>query len=204
MPYIVPASRSLRVKIVYYGPGLSGKTTNLMKLYEAFPPTSRGKLIQLDTETERTLFFDYFPLSLGTLGNYKIKVDFFTVPGQSFYNATRRTVLEGADGVVFVADSSERREQANLVALKNMHQNLESLGISIDQLPIVFQWNKRDASDALPISVLESTLNPKKAPSVPAVASRCEGVHETHSLIVRAVLERIRFLSQANRSVESS
>ncbi|MCB9761490.1 MAG: gliding-motility protein MglA [Alphaproteobacteria bacterium] len=196
MPYIVPASKTLRLKIVYYGPGLSGKTTNLVQLYEGIPADVRGKLIQLDTETERTLFFDYFPLNLGRLGSYRIKIDFFTVPGQSFYNATRRTVLEGVDGLVFVADSAPRREHANTVALRNLKSNLETLGTDFDQIPLVFQWNKRDAPGALPVELLERVLNPDGRPSVNAVALRGEGVRETQNLIVKSVLQRIRFLSQ--------
>lgn len=183
-------SRTLILKIVYFGPGMSGKTTNLVRLHEGVSAEQRGELIRLDTEAERTLFFDYFPFSLGHLGAFRIRLHFFTVPGQSFYSETRRAVLKGADGVVFVADSSPRREHANQLALKDMDAMLESLGLS--HVPRVFQWNKRDLHDALPLPLMERTLNPDKHASTPASASRGEGVQFTQALITRAVIEGLR------------
>lgn len=185
-------TQTLILKVVYYGPGLSGKTTNLQQLHGLVPEHVRGKLIQLDTDTERTLFFDYFPLTLGRLGRYSLRVHFFTVPGQSFYNATRRTVLQGADGIVFVADSSASREQANLVAHKNMLSNLRDLGQDPAEIPIVYQFNKRDAKDALPIPVMERLLNTSGSPTVAAVAATGVGVQVTQAHIVQAIMRRLR------------
>jgi len=186
------AQRLLGFKIVYYGPGLSGKTTNLVKLHQSYPEHQRGDLIQLDTETERTLFFDYFPLSMGMIGGFRTRVDFFTVPGQSFYHATRRAVLEGADGVVFVADSSPDREEANLTSHADLMQNLLGSGRVLGKIPVVYQWNKRDVPRALPVKVLERTLNPAGAPSLCATAVRGTGVWETQGTILKAVIESVR------------
>lgn len=185
-------TQTLILKVVYYGPGMSGKTTNLQQLHALVPEQVRGKLVQLDTDTERTLFFDYFPLTLGRLGRYSLRVHFFTVPGQSFYNATRRTVLQGADGIVFVADSAASREQANLVAYRNMLSNLRDLGQDPAETPLVFQWNKRDAKDALPVPLMEKLLNPTGCPSVSAVARNGEGVQLTQAHIVQEVMRRLR------------
>lgn len=191
--------REISVKIVYYGPGLSGKTSNLVFLHRAYPPLQRGALLQLDTETERTLFFDYFPISMGDIGGYRVKVDFFTVPGQSFYHATRRAVLEGADGLVFVADSSPDREEANLVSREDMLRNLEACGRSLTTLPHIYQWNKRDLEDALPVSVMEKLLNPEGARSVPATATQGDGVWETQVQILREVFDQLRAQTQSGR-----
>ena len=186
------AKRLLVVKVVYYGPGLSGKTTNLVHLHEQFQSNQRGALVKLDTETERTLFFDYFPAVLGNIGGFRVKVDFFTVPGQSFYSATRRLVLDGADGVVFVADSSASREEANLQSRDDMEQTLRRYGRDLSEVPHVYQWNKRDAADAIPVRMLEKMINPEKAPSIEAVAIKGTGVRETQSKVLKAVFEDIR------------
>ncbi len=190
------AKRLMSLKVVYYGPGLSGKTTNLQLLHQKLSTTQRGALVQLDTESERTLFFDYFPAVVGRISGFKVKVDFFTVPGQSFYTATRRAVLEGADGVVFVADSSERREEANLQSRDDMVAALTGMGRSLTEVPVVYQWNKRDAADALPVSVLESMLNPEGAPSVEAVAFQGEGVMEAQKMLLESVVASIRNQTQ--------
>lgn len=189
--------RELCLKIVYYGPGLSGKTTNLVRLHQTYPHHQRGDLVQLDTETERTLFFDYFPLSMGNIGGFRVKVDFFTVPGQSFYNATRRAVLEGVDGIVFVADSHPDREEANLSSRDDMLRNLEVTHRKLTDIPHVYQWNKRDAPGALKESLLQRQLNPEGAPAIPATAVHGVGVWETQGLILRQVFESLR---QDNRS----
>ncbi|HHO50473.1 MAG TPA: gliding-motility protein MglA [Deltaproteobacteria bacterium] len=186
------AKRLLTVKIVYYGPGLSGKTTNLRQLHPEFPPEYRGELLELDTESERTLFFDYFPAVLGRVGRFRIKVDFFTVPGQSFYHATRRAVLKGADGIVFVADSSEDREAANIQSREDLIAALAAMGQSLASIPHVWQWNKRDLADAMDPSWLEALLNPEGAPSVAAVATRNEGVWETQQLLLDQLLEVVK------------
>lgn len=184
--------RQMSLKVVYYGPGLGGKTTNLVHLHKGAPTQQRGDLVQLSTESERTLFFDYFPLELGTISGFSIKLDFFTVPGQSFYHATRRAVLEGADGLVFVADSAPEREDANLVSHRDLVQALEERERSLGELPHVFQWNKRDLPRALSTRVLNAGLNRAQAPAVEAVASQGIGVWETQSLIVRLMLQKLR------------
>lgn len=199
MARINPAKRIMTVKVVYYGPGLCGKTTNLMRLHESYEEADRGAMVKLDTETERTLFFDYFPAELGKIGGYRLKADFFTVPGQSFYNATRKAVLEGADGIVFVADSSPSREDANAVTLDNMKANLTSMGRTLADIPLVFQWNKRDVKGALSTKMLEKMLNPAQAPSVEAVALTGEGVKQTQELILEAVLKDLRTRAQRQR-----
>lgn len=191
MPTIEPRNRRIRVKIVYYGAGLSGKTTNLERLHAHYPTANRGSLVKLDTEMERTLFFDYFPTQFGTIGGLSVQVDFFTVPGQSFYNATRTSVLRGVDGIVFVADSSSRREVANELSKQNLVDNLATLGRSLEDIPLVYQWNKRDVSDALPVSVL-STLNSEGAAAHEAVATQGVGVWETQRSILTSTLQRLR------------
>lgn len=184
--------REMSLKIVYYGPGLSGKTTNLSKLHDVCPPGQRGRLVQLDTETERTLFFDYFPLSLGTASGYKIKVDYFTVPGQSFYQTTRQAVLEGVDGIVFVADSSPDREEANLLSREDLVRTLSVRNRPLARIPHVYQWNKRDVRRALPVATLSRTLNPERAESIEAIAANGVGVWDTQQLIVRMVLSELK------------
>jgi signal recognition particle receptor subunit beta len=190
------AKQSMSLKVVYYGPGMCGKTTNLQFLHQQVPEKQRGAMVKLDTETERTLFFDYFPLSLGTIGGYKLKVDFFTVPGQSFYQATRRVLLEGVDGIVFVADSSPDREEANLVSHDDMERNLRQYGKDPSRIPRVYQWNKRDLSSKLPVSRLERTLNRGGMPSFEATASNGTGVMETQSALLKLVLDQVRSASR--------
>lgn len=184
--------REVRVKLVYYGPGLAGKTTNLEQLHAVYPQGQRGRLVKLDTDQERTLFFDYFPATLGSLRGYEVAVDFFTVPGQSYYNVTRRTVLAGADGVVFVADSDPSREDANLVAYTNFLANLDQVGLRLRDVALVYQWNKRDVPKALPVAFLEKQLNPQGAPSIEAIAKRGIGVRETERLLITATLKLLR------------
>lgn len=186
------AKRIMSLKVVYYGPGLSGKTTNLKFLHEHFNEAQRGAMVQLDTETERTLFFDYFPVVVGKIGGFRVKVDFFTVPGQSFYSATRRVVLDGADGVVFVADSSERREEANLQSHADLVDALKEMGRPLSSLPHVYQWNKQDLTDKTPLRALNKMLNPEGAPALPAVASTGEGVLETQSAVLKEVVAAVR------------
>lgn len=186
------AARTISLEIVYYGAGLCGKTINLVQVHSRVATAQRGELIKLDTDTERTLFFDYFPLDFGTLAGHRIKIDFFTVPGQSPYAATRQAVLEGVDGIVFVADSDPSREEANLTSHEDMVTTLASRGRQLDQIPKVYQWNKLDLRRTIPVGVLERTLNRRGDPSVEAVASDGVGVWETQSRIVRAVTDRLR------------
>jgi len=200
MARINPAKREMTVKIVYYGPGLSGKTTNLLYLHDAYPADVRGTLVNLDTETERTLFFDYFPANLGSIAGYRLKADFFTVPGQSFYNATRKAVLDGADGIVFVADSMSSREEANAVCLQNLKDNLAATGRDLGNIPHVFQWNKRDIPGALSERILARMLNPEGRPAWGAVATSGEGVWETQKGILAVVLADLKAQATQGRA----
>ncbi|MDP2316941.1 MAG: GTPase domain-containing protein [Pseudomonadota bacterium] len=186
------ASREISLKVVYYGPGLGGKTTNLVRLHARYAAEQRGELIKLDTETERTLFFDYFPLAFGAIAGHRVKIDFFTVPGQSFYQATRQAVLEGVDGIVFVADSHPDREEANLVSREDLARSLETRGRSLGAVPHVYQWNKRDVRKPIPVSILGRLLNPEGAPALEAVATTGVGVWETQAEIVKLVLQGLR------------
>ncbi len=189
---IQAAKRLMTLKVVYYGPGLSGKTTNLKALHQNTADGQRGALVQLDTETERTLFFDYFPVVLGKIAGFRVKVDFFTVPGQSFYTATRRAVLQDADGIVFVADSSRRREEANLQSRDDMIEALLGMGRKLEDVPHIYQWNKRDLPDALPTKTLAAMLNPEGATMIEAIASEGVGVMETQKAILTEVVKAIQ------------
>ncbi|MGH7592858.1 MAG: GTP-binding protein [Gemmatimonadales bacterium] len=154
------ASREINCKIVYYGPGLGGKTTNLEYVYEKVAPSSKGKLISLATETERTLFFDFLPVDLGTIRGFRTRFHLYTVPGQVYYNASRKLILKGVDGVVFVADSQIDRTEANLEAMQNLYDNMTQHGYDLTRLPFVIQYNKRDLPNAAPVTVLDAALNP--------------------------------------------
>ena len=160
MSMINYASREINCKLVYYGPGLGGKTTNLEHVYQKVAPTARGKMISLATETERTLFFDFLPVDLGTIRGFKVKFHLYTVPGQVYYNASRKLILKGVDGVVFVADSQIERTEANIEAMQNLYDNMAQHGYDLTQLPFVIQYNKRDLPNAAPIAELQAALNP--------------------------------------------
>jgi signal recognition particle receptor subunit beta len=154
------ASREINCKLVYYGPGLGGKTTNLEHVYNKVAPTSRGKMISLATETERTLFFDFLPVDLGNIRGFKVKFHLYTVPGQVYYNASRKLILKGVDGVVFVADSQIERMDANIEAMQNLYENMQQHGYDVTKIPFAIQYNKRDLPNAAPIAELQSELNP--------------------------------------------
>ena len=160
MSMINYASREINCKIVYYGPGLGGKTTNLEHVYEKVSPSTRGKLISLATETERTLFFDFLPVDLGQIRGFRTRFHLYTVPGQVYYNASRKLILRGVDGVVFVADSQADRAEANVEAMQNLYDNLAEHGYDLTRLPFVVQYNKRDLPDAAPLDELDAALNP--------------------------------------------
>jgi len=192
MAFINYAAREINCKVVYYGPGLGGKTTNLQIIYQKVDPRTKGKLISLATETERTLFFDFMPLDVGTIRGLKTRLHLYTVPGQVFYDASRRLILKGADGVVFVADSQAERMESNLDSLENMEENLRDHGFDVLKLPLVMQWNKRDLPSAVPVEGLEQELNPRKVPSFPAVATHGHGVFETLKTISKLVLEELK------------
>src|SRR5918994_6093313 len=173
------STKELTAKVVYYGPGLCGKTTNLQWIHEKLPIRNKGKMLSLATEADRTLFFDFLPIELGTIRGMKTRIQLYTVPGQVFYNAPRRMVLKGADCVVFVADSQEAMIDADLDSLANLRENLEVNEINADEIPLVLQYNKRDLPNALPVEILNERLNPKGVPFFEAVAKQGIGVEET-------------------------
>ncbi|GAB6063318.1 hypothetical protein JCM30394_20480 [Deferrisoma palaeochoriense] len=186
------AARELTAKIVYYGPGLSGKTTSIQYIHSRISPKNRGKLVSLATETDRTLFFDFFPVDFGTVGGFRVKFNFYTVPGQVFYNTTRKLVLKGADGVVFVADSQPGMMEQNLESLENLKENLKAHGIDWETVPFVIQYNKRDIPGALPIEELRRHLNPRGVPDFATTATTGEGIMEAMKTICKMVLEDIQ------------
>jgi signal recognition particle receptor subunit beta len=192
MTFINYASREINCKIVYYGPGLCGKTTNLQHIFESTAPQSRGKLISLATETDRTLFFDFMPLELGTVRGFKTRFHLYTVPGQVFYDASRKLILKGVDGVVFVADSQEERMDANVESLYNLEENLQTQGYDLMKLPYVLQLNKRDLPNVIPVEELTAELRRKEEPVVEAVASSGAGVFDTLKAVAKQVLTELR------------
>jgi len=183
--------RQVNAKIVYYGPGMSGKTTNLEIVHQKAPPTNRGELTSISTDGDRTLFFDFMPLDLGTVAGLKTSFQIYTVPGQVYYNSTRKLVLQGVDGVVFVADSSASMVEENLESLRNLEQNLAEYGKSLEDVPFVIQYNKRDLPDALPVEELERLLNPHGVPSFEAVANTGHGVFPTLKALAAVVIQSI-------------
>ncbi len=192
MVFINYAAREINTKIVYYGPGLGGKTTNLQYIYNKAHPNQKGKLISLATETERTLFFDFLPLDLGTVRGFKVRFHLYTVPGQVFYDASRKLILKGADGVVFVADSQRERMDANIESLNNLKINLRENNLDIFTIPYVLQLNKRDLPSAVPVEEMIRVLQVKGEPVFEAVAIRGIGVFETLKAIARLVLQELR------------
>ncbi len=192
MPFINYAHRELTCKLVYYGPGLGGKTTNLQWIYEKSAPDAKGKMVSLATETDRTLFFDLLPLSLGQIRGFKIRFQLYTVPGQIFYDASRRLIVKGADAVAFVADSQKARFDANIESLRNLEENLRQNGIDLATIPYVLQLNKRDLPTALPREHLEKALRFRNEPVFEAVAVQGIGVFETLKSLVKQTLARLR------------
>jgi signal recognition particle receptor subunit beta len=192
MVFLNYTAMQMTAKIVYYGPGLCGKTTNLSWIHAKTAPRSRGEMVSLETEADRTLFFDLLPLDVGIIGGLKVRLQLYTVPGQVFYNATRRLVLKGVDGVVFVADSQAPAAEPNEESLSNLKQNLEELGLDPRAVPTVFQYNKRDLRNILPVPALQKALNPGGAPFFEAAAIHGVGVFETLKEISRLSLDSIR------------
>jgi hypothetical protein len=188
MTFINYASREINCKIVYYGPGLCGKTTNLQTIYQRTAPEARGKMISLATETERTLFFDFLPLALGDIRGFKTRFHLYTVPGQVFYDASRKLILKGVDGVVFVADCQEERLDANVESMENLKDNLEEHGYQLENLPFVIQYNKVDLPNLTPLEELQELLNPDKVPEFKACALTGEGVFETLKAVAKQIL----------------
>ncbi|HHL39602.1 MAG TPA: gliding-motility protein MglA [Deltaproteobacteria bacterium] len=192
MSFINYSAREINCKIVYYGPGLCGKTTNLQFIYSKTRPESKGKMISLATETERTLFFDFLPLALGEIKGFKTRFHLYTVPGQIFYDASRKLILKGVDGIVFVADSQVERMDANLESFDNMRLNLAEQGYNLDELPYVIQYNKRDLADVVPVTELKKVLNTRGVPDFEAVAVKGVGVFETLKAVVKLVLRELK------------
>ncbi|MFK5925868.1 MAG: GTPase domain-containing protein [Desulfuromusa sp.] len=192
MSFINYASREINCKIVYYGPGLCGKTTNLQYIYQKTAEESKGKMISLATETERTLFFDFLPLALGEIRGFKTRFHLYTVPGQVFYDASRKLILKGVDGVVFVADSQEERFDANIESLENLKDNLEEQGFDLEKIPFVIQYNKRDLPNVSSVEELRNLLNPRKVPELEGCAMTGEGVFETLKAVAKLVLNNLK------------
>ena len=185
-------TREITCKIVYYGPGRSGKTSNLQYIYGRVPEARRGRMVSLATQTDRTLFFDFLPLDLGVISGFKTRFHLYTVPGQVFYNASRKLILRGVDGIVFVADSAPNRLRANAESMRNMRENLAEYGLTLDDVPIVVQVNKRDLPDALPVEMVRAVVDPEgRFPVLEAVATEGKGVFETLKEVSRLVLARV-------------
>jgi len=192
MPRINIRDNEITCKIVYYGPGLGGKTTNIQQVHQKAHPKFRGKLISLATETDRTLFFDFLPVALRDIGGFKVRFHLFTVPGQVFYEESRRAILNGVDGIVCVADSALTRQKANEESFDDMLRNLKHYGVEINRVPLVIQYNKRDLDPKLDIEDMRTDLNYLQVPDFTAVAVEGEGVIETFREISRLVMSRVQ------------
>ena len=191
MTFINYASREINCKIVYYGPGLCGKTTNLQYIFDKTNPAAKGKLISLATETDRTLFFDFLPLELGTVRGFKTRFHLYTVPGQVFYDASRKLILKGVDGVIFVADSQVERMDANVEAIENLDANLKTQGYDLNAIPYVLQLNKRDLPNVASVEEMTRLLQRKNEPCIEAVAAKGVGVFETLKGVAKLVLSEL-------------
>ena len=196
MSFINYSSREINCKIVYYGPGLCGKTTNLQYIYNKTNPEAKGKMISLATETERTLFFDFLPLALGQIRGFKTRFHLYTVPGQVFYDASRKLILKGADGVVFVADSQVERMEANIESLDNLRVNLGEQGYDLAKVPYIVQYNKRDLPNAAPLDEMRRLLNPGGVPDFEACATVGTGVFETLKAVAKGVLTDLKRMAR--------
>ena len=192
MTFINYAAREINCKIVYYGPGLGGKTTNLQYIYEKTAPDRKGKMISLATEADRTLFFDFLPLDLGTIRGFSTRFHLYTVPGQVFYDASRKLILKGVDGVVFVADSQEERMEANIESIRNLESNLSEHGFELETMPLALQFNKRDLRGAMPSEEMYRILNYKREPTFEAIATDGIGVFDTLKAVAKQVLVELR------------
>jgi len=192
MPHLDPTEKQIVFKIVYFGPGMSGKTTNLLFIHKALTDKYKGEMLVLDTEKERTLFFDFFPVSLGTVQGYSLKFHLYTIPGQIFYEASRRIILEGADGVVFVADSSPDRLNDNTEMFRLMVENLRDIGIDPSRFPLVLQYNKRDCNPRLEIGEIERELDLYEIPVTESVATEGRGVMKTLQVVSKEIIKRFQ------------
>ena len=191
MSLINYSSREINVKIVYYGPGLCGKTTHIQYIYDKVTPETKGKLITLATEMDRTLFFDFLPLELGKVKGFRTRFHLYTVPGQVYYDASRKLILRGVDGIIFVADSQRSRYDANIESLYNLHENLGEYQLKLDDIPYAIQYNKRDLPDVIGVGDLENELNPKHYPYFEAVAVKGTGVFDTLKAVAKSVLRNL-------------
>ena len=185
------AGREINAKVVYYGPGLSGKTTNLECIYASVPKDSRGKMVSMKTRQDRTLFFDFLPIDLGEVRGFKTRFHLYTVPGQVYYNASRKLILKKVDGVIFVADSQTERTEANIEAMHNLYENLESYGYDLEEIPFAIQYNKRDLPDTQSVEQLRAMLNPGGVPDFEGVAVDGTGVFETLQAVSKLVVQTL-------------
>jgi len=190
MALINYATREINFKIVYYGPGLGGKTTNLRWIYGELDQNTKGKMITLATEMDRTLFFDFLPVDLGRVRGFQTRLRLYTVPGQVFYNATRRIILRGADGLIFVADSQRERREDNLDSLRNLKDNLATFDLRLPDVPYVMQYNKRDLPNLMTVAEMEELLNPNRVPYFESVATKGIGIFETLKEIAKTVIRK--------------
>lgn len=201
MAIINQATKELQVKIVYYGPALGGKTTNLVQVHDHVQTAhgNKGKLVSLATSSDRTLFFDFLPIEAVAIKGFKTKFQLYTVPGQVIYNTTRQLVLRGVDGIVFVADSQYEKMEENVKSFSNLEENLKTLNISMTDIPCILQYNKRDLPNAAPLEYMEFLLNNREvqAPAFSASAHKCEGVFETLNMITRLLLHK--FINESSR-----
>ncbi|MCJ7630486.1 MAG: ADP-ribosylation factor-like protein [Longimicrobiales bacterium] len=191
MSMINYASREINCKVVYYGSGLGGKTTNLEYVYSRVNPEIKGRMISLATETDRTLFFDFLPIDLGEIRGFRTRFHLYTVPGQVYYNASRRLILKGVDGLIFVADSQRSRLEANIEAMHNLYENMESYGYDVETIPFVIQYNKRDLPDTMSVEELRAVLNPMGVQDFEAVAIEGEGVFQTLGAVSKMVVKSL-------------
>jgi len=192
MSFVNYNTKEINCKIVYYGPGLGGKTTNIQYVYQKTSGENKGQIISLNTENERTLFFDFLPLDLGNIRGFKTRFHLYTVPGQVFYEASRKLILRGVDGIIFVADSQVEKMEANIESLKGLEKNLKEQGYDIDKLPIVLQWNKRDLPNTTPEEELQKQLNRWKFPSFSATATSGNGVFDSLKMVSKMVLMNLK------------
>jgi signal recognition particle receptor subunit beta len=192
MTFINYAAKEINCKIVYYGPGLGGKTTNLQYIYNKTAPDRKGKMISLATEADRTLFFDFLPLDLGSIRGFTTRFHLYTVPGQVFYDASRKLILKGVDGVVFVADSQRERMEANVESIRNLETNLEDHGFDLMNVPFALQFNKRDLPNAMPVDEMYRMLNYKREPTFEAVAPQGVGIFDTLKAVAKQILVELR------------
>jgi signal recognition particle receptor subunit beta len=192
MTFINYASKEINCKIVYYGPGLGGKTTNLQYIYSKTAPEAKGKMISLATEADRTLFFDFLPLDLGTIRGFTTRFHLYTVPGQVFYDASRKLILKGVDGIVFVADSQDERMAANIESIRNLEANLKEHGLELSSMPYALQFNKRDLPNVVAVDEMYRSLNYKREPTFEAVATEGTGVFDTLKSVAKQILIELR------------